>query len=153
MRDLAAFLGRWGNTPLGRTFIFALAGTVGFLVDSGVLQLLAGVLHMQVHLARVVSFLIAMTATWQINRRFTFREGRQSQTLVGEWLRYFASSLLGGATNYAAFAISIAVSPFIRSHLVLGVAIGSLVGMVTNYVLYSRFVFKASTPAGGIRGG
>lgn len=153
MQALAAVIERYRNTPLWRTFIFAVAGTVGFVVDSGILQLLAGVLHVQVHLARVVSFLIAMTTTWQINRRFTFREGRQSQTLLGEWLRYFASSLLGGATNYGAFAISIAVSPFIRSHLVIGVAIGSLVGMVTNYVLYSRFVFKPSASAGEVRGG
>ena len=153
MQGLAAFIERWRGTPLWRTAIFAIAGTVGFLVDSGVLELLVRVLHVQVHLARVLSFLVAMTVTWQVNRRFTFREGRQSRTLFGEWLRYFASSLLGGATNYGAFAISIAVSPFIRSHLVIGVAIGSLVGMVTNYLLYSRFVFKPSASADGVRGG
>ena len=34
-----------------------------------------------------------------------------------------------------------ALSAFAREHLIVGVAVGSLAGMVVNYLLYSRFVF------------
>lgn len=128
-----------------RTLVFAFAGTVGFLVDAGVLQLLVSLLHAPVYGARVVSFLAAVTATWLINRRFTFRETEPGPPRLSEWLRYLGSSLVGGATNYAAFAVSIASSPWIRAHLIVGVAIGSLAGMVVNYLLYSRFVFKRAS--------
>ena len=139
----------WRTPALRRQLIFALSGTAGFLVDAGIMQLLVGLAHAQPHLARVVSFLVSMTVTWQINRHFTFREQRPAGSLLAEWRRYFASSLLGGASNYAAFAIAIAVSPFMRAHIILPVAIGCLIGMVTNYVLYSRYVFKSA--AGGDR--
>jgi putative flippase GtrA len=131
-----------------RTLVFAFAGTVGFLVDAGVLQLLVSVFGAPVYGARVVSFLTAVTATWLINRRFTFREQEPGPPRLSEWLRYLGSSLVGGATNYGAFALAIAGSPYIRAHLIIGVAIGSLAGMVVNYLLYSKFVFKRAKPAG-----
>jgi putative flippase GtrA len=130
---------------LRRAASFIVAGTVGFLVDSLVLQLLAEVLGLQVHAARVISFVAAVTATWLVNRMYTFR--RESQGgLIAEWCRYFLSSLGGGAVNYAAFALALAFIPYVREHLYVGVAIGSLAGMLVNYTLYSRFVFRR--PAG-----
>ena len=141
---LTSSLTRWRANPLWRTATFAFSGGMGFLVDAGILQLLAGVFGVQVHFARLVSFLVAVTVTWQINRNLTFaNEGRRG-SLLREWLSYLASSLLGGATNYGAFALSIYLSGYIREHLVIGVAIGSLAGMLVNYTLYSRFVFKRS---------
>lgn len=121
--------------------MFVFAGTAAFVLDSAVLQILVREAHMEVHLARAISFVLSMTVTWQINRRFSFHGGEYEHSLFQEWLRYFASSLFGGAVNYGAFSIAIAVSPFVREHLFLGVAAGSLSGMVVNYLLYSRYVF------------
>ncbi len=129
--------------------MFAFSGTVGFVVDSTLLQVLAKGLGVEVHLARVGSFLVALTCTWLINRHFTFQREPGRHSLLGEWLRYFVSSLMGGLTNYAAFAVSLAVSPFIHEHLVLAVAIGSLAGMCVNYALYSRFVFRKADGVSG----
>lgn len=109
------------------------------------------------HAARVVSFLFAVTVTWQFNRRFTFAAGHATRHPFHEWARYLASSLLGGAVNYAAFSLAIAVSALARRHLVIGVAIGAAAGMVVNYLLYSRYVFgraaAASEPRGSPREG
>jgi putative flippase GtrA len=130
---------------LRRAASFIIAGTVGFLVDALVLELLAQVLSLQVHVARLLSFIAAVTATWLVNRRYTFH--RESQGgLIAEWCRYFLSSLAGGAFNYAAFALALASIAYVREHLYVGVAIGSFAGMLVNYALYSRFVFRR--PAG-----
>jgi putative flippase GtrA len=126
-----------------RLFTFAFAGGMGFVADAVVLQVLAEGLGLQVHFARVLSFLAAVTVTWQINRHFTFRRepANQRDGLFVEWAKYLASSLFGGAFNYGAFSLAIALSPYVRDHLYIGVAIGSLAGMLVNYGLYSRFVF------------
>lgn len=131
--------------PLFSTATFAVAGGVGFLVDAGVLEALVRFAGIQVHFARVISFLAAVTATWLINRTFTFRVARVGGSLIAEWLKYFGSSLGGGAVNYAAFAATIGFSAYAREHLIVGVAVGSLAGMVVNYLLYSRFVFRRKT--------
>jgi len=76
MLNLTANLARWRTSPWWRKFVFAFAGTAGFIVDASLMQLMAGTGTVQVHLARLISFLISMTVTWQINRHFTFRDGR-----------------------------------------------------------------------------
>jgi putative flippase GtrA len=134
-------LARLRSPPVLSTLSFVFAGTVGFLVDSLVVQLLAQQLGLQVHIARILSFLAGVTATWLINRTFTFQPD-SGRGVLGEWLRYFVSSLFGGAFNYGAFSLALVLSPHVREHLYVGVAIGSLAGMLVNYGLYSRFVFK-----------
>ena len=76
--------------PLFSTATFAFAGGVGFLVDSGVLEALVRFAGLQVHFARVISFLAAVTATWLINRTFTFQAAaarRLADRRVAEVLR------------------------------------------------------------------
>lgn len=121
---------------------FVVAGGTGFLVDALALQLLAVQLGMQVHLAKLLSFLLAVISTWLINRRFTFpgRAGRVPLPL--EFWRYLLSSLAGGTVNYLVFAATISASGFARTHLYVAVAMGSLAGMLVNFVLYSVYVFR-----------
>ena len=81
---------------------FVVVGTVGFVVDSGLLSILHFVLELNVTLARLISFSAAVTATWHLNRLITFRSTRTSQRFR-EWTRYTAVALLGGTLNLAIF--------------------------------------------------
>jgi putative flippase GtrA len=125
-----------------RFLIFALVGTAGFLVDAGILQILSRMGGLEVHVARVVSFLVSSGVTWRLNRRFTFGSGRSEGSQFIEWLRYLWSSAAGGVANYGAFAALIAVAGGHGNYPVLGVAVGSLAGMCVNYALYSHYVFR-----------
>ena len=49
-------------------------GAVGFLVDGGLLYLLVAQ-GMSPHLARLLSFSVALTTTWALNRAWTFQAG------------------------------------------------------------------------------
>ena len=50
-------------------------------------------------------------------------------------------NLVGFACNYGTYAALIATSPLVARHPVLGVAAGSLAGLMWNFLLVRRFVF------------
>jgi putative flippase GtrA len=125
---------------------FALVGCAGFVVDAGVLSLVLwlGADH---YTGRVVSYLAAATFTWALNRNYTFRAQRGTR-LVGEWGRFLAANAVGGVINWVTYAILVASSAAVFAHPVIGVAAGSLAGLVVNFTLSRRFVFGE---AAGIR--
>ncbi len=125
-----------------RLLRFGIGGVVGFLVDSGVLYALMAV-GLGPYAARVPSFLCAATATWLINRYWTFADRRSDQR-GSEWGRYVAAMVAGGALNYAVYAALVANSGLVREWPVLGVAAGSLAGMVLNFISSWFLVFKAA---------
>ncbi|KQP13295.1 GtrA family protein [Pseudorhodoferax sp. Leaf267] len=122
---------------------FCIVGALGFLVDVAVLYALALVLGW--YGARVLSFLCAATFTWVLNRRHTFAAGAAeatSRAAVGrEYLRYLLSMLGGGAVNYLAYSLVLQWSASRQAPL-LGVAVGSVAGLVVNYALARHVVFK-----------
>lgn len=126
---------------LKELFSFGLAGTAGFLIDSAVLYALKGA--MGLYLARAVSFLCAVLGTWLINRNLTFQHRSSQLSLGQEFIRYLTMMLLGGAVNYLAYALSIHYLPTVRDYPILGVALGSLAGMVVNYLQMKLLLFKA----------
>lgn len=131
---------------MNQFFRFCVVGTVGFLVDVGVLHVLAGSLGW--YLARLVSFAAAVTATWALNRRFTFAtksSGAEAAKagIAHEYARYVTSMLGGAAVNYATYA---AVLHFWPGPLAgtAGVAAGSVAGLGVNFAAARGFVFKNS---------
>lgn len=119
--------------------LFALVGGAGFLVDAGVLLFLLNVLHVNVYLARVVSWLVAATFTWRLNRRFTFRTASAGGAWQ-QWLRFLAANLGGGLINLAVSTTLIAAADVAP---VLAVACGSLSGLLWNFASSRQFVFTA----------
>ena len=125
---------------IGKEFLsFAVVGAIGFLVDLGVLYLLAPYLGW--YGARVVSFIAAATTTWVCNRHFTF-SGRQSgASLLREYAHYMLTMLAGALVNYTAYVITLhwVGGPLAPA---LGVAIGSCAGLVVNFLSARHIVFR-----------
>lgn len=137
---------------------FGAVGAVGFVVDAGMLYASAPVLGW--YGARVLSFLAAATATWFLNRRYTFVEvaaaegatsratGAAAPKLVGrQYSQYLLSMLLGGCVNYAVYAATLhwIHGPFAA---LLGVALGSCAGLGVNFAAASRIVFRTTRRQG-----
>lgn len=121
--------------------LFCAVGVVGLAVDIGVLYALAPQLDWYV--ARLVSFVCAATATWALNRRFTF-EAQLPKPLSGlaqQYLGYLSAMVLGGAINYACY---VAVIAFFEGPAVAaaGVALGSVAGLFANFTLARKAVFR-----------
>lgn len=124
---------------------FCIAGTIAFLVDAGIVTALTALFGMDPYVARILSFLAAATTTWAINRRYTF-EMKQPPS-HGELAGYVVLMLAGAAVNYGAYAACITFWPLAREHLWLAVAIGSMAGLVLNY-LSARALFGRVRAAG-----
>jgi putative flippase GtrA len=131
-----------------RRFVrFSIVGTFGFLVDSLVLLALLAWSPLGLYSARVLSFLAAATATWLANRRWTFVPPRQAPSL-GEWQRYVLVVIAGALVNYGTYAWLVTVSTTVQSVPILGVAAGSVAGMLINYLLLRRLVYRTASDAG-----
>lgn len=126
---------------LGEVFRFGVVGVVGFVVDAGVLTLglQAG---SGLWLGRVLSYLVAATVTFGLNRAWTFRAADRSRPVARDWGLFLLVNLLGFACNYGTYAALIAGVPLVREIPVLGVAAGSLAGMAGNFLLSRRYVFR-----------
>ena len=121
---------------LGSEFLrFCAVGTIGFLIDATVLELLVRLGWTGLYLGRVLSYLIAATATWWLNRRFTFRRH-------GALLPYLATNGFGALLNYAVYAAVLALWPAARSAPSLAVAVGSGAAMVFNFSLNRWMIFR-----------
>jgi putative flippase GtrA len=120
---------------------FVLAGTVGFLVDAGVLYL-AVFVGLGFFAGRAISFLCAVWATWQINRRYAFATD-WSTSAWSEWWRYLVGMSAGGAVNYVAYSAAVLCLPESVFRPASAVAIGSLGGMFVNYATARFWVFSS----------
>lgn len=121
-------------------FLFALSGICGFFVDAGILFLLKNSLGL--YFARAVSFFLAVVTTWLINRSFTFRGRTSDLPIVTEFFHYFIAMSFGGLVNYLTYVLAINISDLVKCYPVIGVAMGSLAGMLLNWISSSKLIFK-----------
>jgi putative flippase GtrA len=127
--------------PIIEQFLrFGVVGTAGFLMDSAVLL---GMLAIGAgpYAGRLVSYLAAASLTFALNRGWTFRSAARAP-VARQWGRFVVLNLLGFAVNYGTYVAALAAIPLAAAHPVLGVAAGSIAGMVINFVVSRRFVFS-----------
>ena len=121
---------------------FLIAGSLAFVVDVVVLTLLRDTLG--VYAARAVSFWLAATTTWVINRNISFAGRSASGGLLTEYLRYMGLMLGGGAVNLAVYSLLAWIFPQGPQWLMLYVAAGTLVAMTVNYLSMTRLLYRQS---------
>jgi putative flippase GtrA len=118
---------------------FAMVGALGFVTDFSMLYVAVTWLGLGTIAGRIVSFLIAATVTWKANRHFTFE--RAGAGSVHEWLRYLLLTSVGGGINVAVYQTWLWLTDHRTLNLFLGVAFGSAVAMLFNFVISKRAVF------------
>lgn len=144
-RRLDSLIGPERSRTLLQFLRFGVVGTVGFVVDTAVLY--AGLaLGLGLYGGRAVSYLAAATTTWALNRAWTFR-GQGQAPVMRQWALFVAINLVGFAFNYGTYAALIATVAFVAQYPVIGVAAGSLAGMLGNFLLSRRFVFAGAARA------
>lgn len=132
---------------MGQVLRFGIVGAIGFLIDAGVLYGMLA-LGLGPYGGRVVSFLAAATATWVLNRSFTFRrdsrrDGHYADAHPAhEWLAYLGLMAIGGLVNYGTYAAAVAFLEPVARQPVIGVALGSLAGMAINFWTSKTLVFE-----------
>jgi putative flippase GtrA len=122
---------------------FGLIGTAGFVVDSTALALAMRLLGLDHYSGRLVSWLVAATFTWAMNRRFTFADAGPR---LRQWLRFLAANAVGGAVNYAVYAALVAFTTTVKATPTLGVAAGAIAGLFFNFAASKWVVFRRRAP-------
>lgn len=119
---------------------FSAVGVIGLAVDLAVLAALRGALG--VYGARVASFMAAATATWLLNRRFTFSGRTAELSLWREYAHYMGLMLGGGFINFGTY--SLLAWQFSQAPLWLGLytCAGSLAGMTVNFLGASQWLYR-----------
>ena len=129
------------HTTQIRLLKFSGVGVIVFLVDVEVFQDAIFLTGMSPYVARVVSFIVATSAGWLLNRTFTFHDASTTRPDL-QWARFFVANLAAGALNYAVFVAMIAVWPLAAAHPVIALAAGSLCAVSFNFTTYQRYVFR-----------
>ena len=127
--------------------LFATGGVLGLLVDAGTVQALVSWAHWNAYLARVLSFLLAASATWGWNRRHTFADRSSGRSAMAEWLHWLALMGVGACVNYAVFAVLLMTFEPLHRWPALPVAAGSAVAAVVNFATARGILFRVSERA------
>ena len=119
---------------------FALIGAAGFVVDVVVLETMLNLVELDLYSGRVASYLAAATFTWCCNRAITFRKTK-TERRRSEWLRFLVANLPGGVVNYGVYTVLVSRIALFGNQPALAVAIGSIAGLLFNFVGSRNVVF------------
>lgn len=121
---------------------FAAVGAAGFIVDLAVFSSLFYWLQAPLITARIFAFIAAATATYIGNRLITFED--KSTGKLRQYIKYFAVASFSAIPNLLVFrGLTIMLG---EGELAIGLAfiLGILAGMMFNYILSRRFVFRVA---------
>jgi putative flippase GtrA len=120
------------------TFGFVgLAGAVVHMVAFEIVRRLGGTGHST---AWLLSFFVAASSTWAMNRAFTFADRRGARQ-SSEWAAYVLVAGAGALAHFAVFWLAVHFVGFFIRNPAMGIIPGSLASFVVTYFGASRLVF------------
>jgi putative flippase GtrA len=119
---------------------FGAVGAVGFLIDTATVYALRGAIGLIG--AGMAAYVVAASANWLLNRSWTFRGQGRRRPAHRQWLLFLLANLLGFALNRGAYSALVLCVPLCAAQPVLAVAAGALAGMLVNFSLSRRVVFR-----------
>jgi putative flippase GtrA len=120
---------------------FVVVGAIGFLIDAGILTLLMTGFELDHYSARAISFTVAVTFTWYMNRRWVFEKSTASMS-GREYSSYIVVQVIGALINLSIFVAVIEIVPSLTNIPVIPLAVGAIAGLLFNFSASSRFVFS-----------
>jgi putative flippase GtrA len=125
-----------------RILRFGIVGAAGYVVNAAALWLVLHLLPLDKYTSYVPAFLVAVTFTWWGNRVLTFHEHAARENLLVEWARFVAANLIGFFANWALYSALVAFAPHPLNNVFVAQIAGTLFGMIFNFTLSKRFVFR-----------
>lgn len=146
---MRTFLGKIHRSESNRCMFarFAVVGVSISLVDIGVLYLMnaSGV---NIYIARIPSFILAISVGYLLNRYFTFHHLETGRALWHSLLRHYSVHALGGVLNYGIFSATLLLGQQLGGQAsasgtlpFIAVWLGGIFGMCLNFILSKKLVF------------
>lgn len=114
-------------------------GSLGFVVDAGVMQALVSLANWGPVEARAISIPVAVFATWLLNRNITFRHDGPALRSLG---RYAAVSAAGAGVNFIVYTALVLASAQMAANPLVPLAIASIIALIVNYLGSKHFAFR-----------
>ena len=118
---------------------FGFVGVIGFIIDTAAVYGFRGSLGL--YGAGLIAYLFAASATWLLNRIWTFR-GQGTAPAHRQWAMFLATNLVGFVLNRGTYAMLVTFVPLAAAQPVIATAAGALAGMFANFSLSRRVVFR-----------
>ena len=119
---------------------FGCVGVAGFAVDTAAVYVMRGVAGLYV--AGAVAYGLAVTATWWLNRVWTFRGVGAAGPPGHQWASFVLANLPGLCLNLGTYFVLVSVSAVCAGHPVIAIAAGAVAGMFANFALSRAVVFR-----------
>lgn len=123
---------------------FGFIGGLGFFVNEAALAAAQWIFHSGPKLSWFLAFLPSVVFTWWGNRSLTFADAR-STTVHGtlyELARFVATNSLGATANFIVYASLTGWAPYPLNIPYVALVAGVFVGLIFNFTLSKKIVFK-----------
>jgi putative flippase GtrA len=119
--------------------MFGTVGTFGWVLDTATVYGLRSQLGL--YGAGLVSYVVAATGTWLLNRLWTFR-GSGGGPAHRQWARFLAVNVVGFVLNRGTYALLVTFVALCAAQPVFATAAGAIAGMFVNFGLSRAIVFR-----------
>ena len=131
------------TASMQKLIYFSFVGSVGFLVDAGILTLLSQYYGFDIYLGRLISFSSATMTTWVLNRKVVFRQEVDPDRRKSlEYVRYLLVQTTGGGVNLLIFTLLIMAAASLKSQPIIPLAVGAIFGLVINFTGTRYWVYS-----------
>lgn len=100
--------------------------------------------------ARAISFPVAVTMTWWLNRNWTFGAEEKSPAFRQLW-HYIALQIVGALANLGVYVLILLFIEPTPSHALAALTAGALLGLVVNFLGSKYLIFRAPGTATSLR--
>jgi putative flippase GtrA len=126
---------------------FAGVGVTISLIDAGGLYLLMA-LGLNVYIARAISYTLAMSTGYILNRYYTFHHLETGRVLWHSLVRHFTVHGVGGLINFGVFCLVLEIGKRMGGEVaasatlpLFAVWIGGIFGLIFNFFFSKKLVF------------
>ncbi|WP_295891545.1 GtrA family protein [uncultured Vibrio sp.] len=123
-------------------FKFALIGSIGFIADAVLFSMALYLYELDVFFSRVIAFFGATCITWFGNRCYTFVHSNKQPRFL-QWAKFLGSASISAIPNFIVFKAVLSVISEGPISVYVALILGVLVGMLSNYMLSSQWVFRS----------
>lgn len=123
---------------------FGVIGALGLVWDILIVYLLRPELGLTT--ATLLSYFLVASLNWLLNQAWTFHSVAHRDHPILQWLRFLAANSFGFLLNRGTVYTLCFTIPFCSQHVAVPLAAGSLMGLMANFNLSRKLVFRAKVP-------
>lgn len=144
MQKKRIFYPRAPKQLVGQFMRFGIIGAMGLVWDILIVTLLRPELGLTA--ATLISYFICASINWMLNQLWTFRNVAHRDHPILQWLRFLAANSFGFLLNRGTVYTLCFTIPFCLHHVAVPLAAGALMGLLANFNLSRKLVFRAKVP-------